>query len=180
MMDEDHPLGRGGEPGVRVVAEIRCTACTGKRGKALLAVVYSDGRRRWLVMNPPDGQLVSLVYMVRGNDSWPGLQSAHELEELRRDHPVVVWLLEHPSAIGDPNPLASVSCPHCSPSGFNSSWFIDIRKLAESIVEGKVTKLGASEVSYGGEKRPTLDRDLGYSPHTPVDPRRWGMEEPDR
>jgi len=176
--NRDHSPDRDAVP-IHIVAEVRCFSCTGKRGRALLAVVYSDGINRWLVMNPGD-ESVSLSHMVRSDDSRPGLQFRHEVEALRRDRPDVVWHLEEPGAIADAYPLASVTCPRCSPSGFNSSWFIDVRKLAASVVEGKVTKLGAHEVSFGGEKRPTLDRDLGYPPHKPVDPGRWGMDEPDR
>ena len=148
---------------VTVIAHIRCAPC---RGRTLIAVVYSDESRRWLVMNPPgEEHRGTLNYMVRGNSDWPGLSLAGQLDELRREFPWVVMELEPLDEITEPYPWVSVSCPRCSPSGLNSSWLLDYRKIAGEVEEGRVTQLSAADVSADGTGRQILDRDLGYRPH---------------
>lgn len=161
---------------VHVVAEVRCTACSGNRGQPLIAVVYSDHQRKWLIVNPnfaDSEDAAALKYIVHGDgDSWRGIQFVRHLEEAMRDYPWIVMSLEEPSEIQERDPLISVSCPRCSPSGYNSSWFLDCRKIGQRLKGDQVVRIKAPEVAADGDDRPVIDRDLGYRPHRERDSER--------
>ena len=172
-MNDPTPTG-----GAWIAAEIRCSACTGKRGRTLIAVVYSDGARHWLLMNTyvrstDEGSEVSAVPLPRligGDEDGPFIQSATVLDALQGAYPWMVMRLEDPSTIEDAFPLVSVSCPRCSPTGYNSSWLLDRRRIGQRLAPNRKVLLMASEVvgaGIDGASGPTLDRDLGYPPHAP-------------
>lgn len=152
---------------VSLIGEIRCSSCDDKSQRRI-AVVYSDGRRRWLLMNPPrpeEGRHISLTELIRGNANWPGIRFADELDELLRDSLWLVMELEDADKITDTHAWISITCPRCCPSGFGLSWMLDCREIASRTSKGKFTKLMAADITADGSGKQLLDRDLGYRPH---------------
>jgi hypothetical protein len=112
-----------------------------------------------------DFQRVRISELIEGRESAQPIQFSDQLDEMRDRMVMLVWDLEKPDAIDDPHPLANVSCPRCSPSGYNSSWFLDCRKIGEHLQHGRMIELTTLEVAAEGASKPTLDRALGYAPH---------------
>ena len=165
---------------IRVAAEIRCSRCgaggKNSRGMPLIAVVFTNGEREWLLMNAQvkpspfredtlqPHQRLTLAELITGTADVEGISSSSDLDRIRDNMPWVVWDLEKPQDILDPHPYASVDCPRCSPTGENSSWFLDCRKIGERLKPGTVVKLAAREIASDGDTVPTPDRLLGYAP----------------
>lgn len=162
---------------VRLAAEIRCPACGRgggpKHGQSLIAVVYTNGEREWLVMNPhtkpspnaTDERLfherVTLRQIMNGTDDLPPLLYAAQLDWMAERLHWIVWDLGRPEQLRGLHIYASVLCPRCTPRGDNSSWLLDLERLAEHLSgrldAGEVVKVSAAEIAVDGRSTPTPD-----------------------
>lgn len=165
---------------VSLAATIRCTACSDRFGRALVALVYTNGEREWLVMNiyerPIDeGEERRLLDGVPLPALKKHLQDADQEEQdleylldwIRDQKTLLVIDLEKPEAIDDPDPLVSISCPRCSPTGHNS-WFLDCKKIGSRLRPDEIAHLTTLDVVADGEHGPTLDRELGFTRSSPL------------